>query len=64
VTINLKGKIEKWIKDREAEDLASKAFWKMTPLSVVFSDTTWISSRPPYFPCLKLWWEWSIRSRA
>ena len=26
VTINLKGKIEKWLKDREAEDLASKAF--------------------------------------
>ena len=26
VTINLKGKIEKWMKDREAEDLASKAF--------------------------------------
>jgi hypothetical protein len=26
VTLNLKGKIEKWLKDREAEDLASKAF--------------------------------------
>ena len=26
VTLNLKGKIGKWLKDREAEDLASKAF--------------------------------------
>jgi hypothetical protein len=26
VTINLKSKIEKWMKEREAEDLASKAF--------------------------------------
>ena len=26
VTLNLKGKIEKWVKDREAENLASKAF--------------------------------------
>ena len=26
VTLNLKGKIAKWLKDREAEELASKAF--------------------------------------
>jgi uncharacterized membrane protein YuzA (DUF378 family) len=26
VTLNLKDKIEKWVKDREAENLASKAF--------------------------------------
>ncbi len=26
VTINLKGKIGKWLRDKEAEELASKAF--------------------------------------
>lgn len=26
LTFNLTGKIQKWLKDREAEDLASKAF--------------------------------------
>ena len=26
VTLNLKGKIENWVRDREAENLASKAF--------------------------------------
>lgn len=26
LTFNLKGKIQKWLKDREAEDVASKAF--------------------------------------
>lgn len=26
VTLNLKGKIGKWLRDREIEDLASKAF--------------------------------------
>lgn len=28
LTFNLTGKVQKWLKDREAEDLASKAFWK------------------------------------
>jgi hypothetical protein len=26
LTFNLKGKIQKWLKDREAEDVASRAF--------------------------------------
>jgi hypothetical protein len=54
VTLNLKGKIEKWLKDREAEDLASKAFWKIIPIFAVFSDIAQTFSRPTYFPDLKL----------